>query len=58
MPLKIREAIPEDSQTISDFIMELAIYEKLSNAVKITVEKYSNHIAYFSAKLWKNIQSN
>lgn len=39
MPLKIREAIPEDSQTIFDFIMELAIYEKLPNEVKTTVEE-------------------
>jgi GNAT superfamily N-acetyltransferase len=39
MPLKIREAIAEDSQTIFDFIMELAIYEKLPNEVKTTVEE-------------------
>ena len=39
MPLKIREAIPEDSQIIFDFIMELAIYEKLPNEVKTTVDE-------------------
>lgn len=39
MPLKIRESIPEDSQTIFDFIMELAIYEKAPNEVKTTVEQ-------------------
>lgn len=39
MPLKIREAIPEDSQTIFDFIMELAIYEKLPNEVNTTVDE-------------------
>ena len=39
MPLNIRESIPEDSQTIFDFIMELAIYEKLSNEVKTTVKE-------------------
>lgn len=44
MPLKIREAIPEDSQTIFDFIMELAIYEKLPNAVKTTVKEIKNSI--------------
>ena len=44
MPLKIREAIPEDSQTIFDFIMELAIYEKLPNAVKTTVEEIKDSI--------------
>lgn len=44
MPLKIREAIPKDSQTIFDFIMELAIYEKLPNAVKTTVKEIKNSI--------------
>ena len=44
MPLKIREAIPEDSQTIFDFIMELAIYEKLPNAVKTTVKEIKDSI--------------
>lgn len=39
MPLKIRKAIPQDSQTIFDFIMELAIYEKLPNEVKTNVEE-------------------
>ena len=44
MPLKIREAIPEDSQIIFDFIMELAIYEKLPNAVKTTVKEIKDSI--------------
>ena len=44
MSLKIREAIREDSQTIFDFIMELAIYEKLPNAVKTTVKEIKNSI--------------
>ena len=44
MPLKIREAIPKDSQTIFDFIMELAIYEKLPNAVKTTVKEIKDSI--------------
>lgn len=44
MPLKIREAIAEDSQTIFDFIMELAIYEKLPNEVKTTVEEIEKSI--------------
>ena len=44
MPLKIREAIPEDSQIIFDFIMEHAIYEKLPNAVKTTVKEIKNSI--------------
>ncbi|MDX9900802.1 MAG: GNAT family N-acetyltransferase [Aliarcobacter sp.] len=39
MPLKIREAIPQDSQTIFNFIMELAIYEKVPNEVKTTVQE-------------------
>lgn len=39
MSLNIREAISEDSQTIFDFIMELAIYEKLPNEVKTNVEE-------------------
>jgi GNAT superfamily N-acetyltransferase len=39
MPLKIRNATPKDSQTIFDFIMELAIYEKAPNEVKTTVEE-------------------
>lgn len=44
MPLKIREAIPEDSQTIFNFIMELAIYEKLPSEVKTTVEEIEKSI--------------
>ena len=44
MSLKIREAIREDSQTIFDFIMELAIYEKLPNAVKTTVKEIKDSI--------------
>ena len=39
MPLKIREATPKDSQTIFDFIMKLAIYEKAPNEVKTTVSE-------------------
>lgn len=39
MPLKIREAIPEDSQTILNFIIELAIYEKAEHEVKTTIEE-------------------
>ena len=39
MPLKIRNAIPQDSQTIFDFIMELAIYEELPNEVKTTARE-------------------
>lgn len=39
MPLKIREATPNDSQTIFNFIMELAIYEKAPNEVKTTVNE-------------------
>lgn len=39
MPLKIRNATPKDSQTIFNFIMELAIYEKAPNEVKTTVEE-------------------
>ena len=39
MSLNIRKAIPEDSQTIFDFIMELAIYEKLPNEVKTNLEE-------------------
>ncbi|MFW3343047.1 hypothetical protein [Aliarcobacter butzleri] len=39
MPLKIREATPNDSQTIFNFIMELAIYEKAPNEVETTVEE-------------------
>lgn len=39
MPLKIRNATPKDSQTIFNFIMELAIYEKAPNEVKTTVDE-------------------
>lgn len=39
MSLNIRESISEDSQTIFDFIMELAIYEKLPNEVKTNLEE-------------------
>ena len=39
MPLKIREATPNDSQIIFDFIMKLAIYEKAPNEVKTTVSE-------------------
>lgn len=39
MPLKIRNATPQDSQTIFNFIMELAIYEKAPNEVKTTVNE-------------------
>ena len=39
MPLKIRNATPKDSQTIFNFIMELAIYEKAPNEVKTTVSE-------------------
>jgi GNAT superfamily N-acetyltransferase len=44
MSIIIREAIPEDSQTIFDFIMELAIYEKLPTAVKTTVAEIKESI--------------
>ena len=39
MPITIRNAIPKDSQTIFNFIMELAIYEKAPNEVKTTVSE-------------------
>ena len=39
MSITIREATPKDSQTIFDFIMELAIYEKAPNEVKTTVSE-------------------
>ena len=39
MPLKIRKATPKDSQTIFNFIMELAIYEKAEHEVKTNVEE-------------------
>ena len=39
MPLKIRKATPKDSQTIFNFIMELAIYEKAEQEVKTNVEE-------------------
>ena len=39
MFLQIKEATPKDSQTIFNFIMELAIYEKAPNEVKTTVEE-------------------
>lgn len=39
MPLKIRNASPKDSQTLFNFIMELAIYEKAPNEVKTTAEE-------------------
>lgn len=44
MPLKIREATPKDSQTIFNFIMELAIYEKAPNEVKTTVSEIENSL--------------
>uniref|UniRef100_UPI00404729AE GNAT family N-acetyltransferase n=1 Tax=Aliarcobacter sp. TaxID=2321116 RepID=UPI00404729AE len=44
MPLKIREATPQDTQIIFDFIMELAIYEKLPNEVKTNVEEIKKSI--------------
>uniref|UniRef100_UPI00404746A2 GNAT family N-acetyltransferase n=1 Tax=Aliarcobacter sp. TaxID=2321116 RepID=UPI00404746A2 len=44
MPLKIREATPQDTQIIFDFIMELAIYEKLPNEVKTNVEEIKESI--------------
>ena len=44
MPLKIRNATPQDSQTIFNFIMELAIYEKAPNEVKTTVEEIENSL--------------
>lgn len=39
MSLRIRNATPKDSQTIFNFIMELAIYEKAPNEVKTTVNE-------------------
>ncbi|MFA6741999.1 MAG: GNAT family N-acetyltransferase [Arcobacteraceae bacterium] len=44
MPLKIRNATLKDSQTIFNFIRELAIYEKLPNAVKTTVKEIKDSI--------------
>lgn len=44
MLLKIREATSQDSQTIFDFIMELAIYEKQPNEVKTNVEEIKESI--------------
>lgn len=44
MPLKIKETILQDSQTIFNFIMELAIYEKAPNEVKTTVEEIENSL--------------
>ncbi|WP_321314872.1 GNAT family N-acetyltransferase [Halarcobacter sp.] len=39
MSIKIREAISSDAQTIYNFIVELAVYEKEPDAVKTTVEE-------------------
>lgn len=39
MSITIRDAVAEDTQTILDFIIELAIYEKEPNAVKTNVEE-------------------
>lgn len=39
MPLKIRNATLQDSKTIFNFIIELAIYEKAPNEVKTTVSE-------------------
>ena len=48
MPLKIRKATPKDSQTIFNFIMELAIYEKASNEVKTTVSEMEKSLFFIS----------
>lgn len=37
--ITIRNAIPQDTQTILDFIIELAIYEKAEQEVKTNVEE-------------------
>ena len=37
--ITIRNAIPQDTQTILDFIIELAIYEKAEHEVKTNVEE-------------------
>ena len=42
--ITIRNATPQDSQIIFDFIMELAIYEKLPNEVKTNVEEIKESI--------------
>jgi GNAT superfamily N-acetyltransferase len=42
--ITIRNATSQDSQTIFDFIMELAIYEKLPNEVKTNVEEIKESI--------------
>lgn len=39
MSITIRDAIASDAQTIYDFIIELAVYEKEPNAVVTTVEE-------------------
>ena len=39
MSITIRDAVSSDTQTILDFIIELAIYEKEPNAVKTNVEE-------------------
>lgn len=44
MPLKIREAVPEDAQTLFDFITELAVYEKLTHELKATVTQIKDSI--------------
>lgn len=49
MPLKIREATPNDSQIIFDFIMKLAIYEKAPNEVKTTVEEIEKSLFSLNA---------
>ncbi|MDZ7819294.1 MAG: hypothetical protein U5K55_12130 [Aliarcobacter sp.] len=40
MPLKIKNATPKDSQTIFNFIMELAIYGKLPKILEKAISKY------------------
>lgn len=42
--ITIRNATPKDSQTIFNFIMELAIYEKAPNEVKTTVSEIENSL--------------
>jgi len=47
MSLKIRNTTPQDSQTIFDFIMELAIYEKAPNEVKTTVSEMEKSLFFY-----------
>lgn len=49
MPLKIRNATTKDSQTIFNFIMELAIYEKAPNEVKTTVNEIEKSLFSLNA---------